>query len=335
MNKQLKTTLNTLIFLIIGVALFLWATSNVGLDDILNDLKNAKIEWILVSMLCGILSHLFRALRWNLLLEPMGYKAGAWASFHSVIVGYMVNMAVPRLGEVTRPAMLSKLEDIPFNKLVGTVVVERVVDLIITILIAVCIFLLQFQLIADFTQEFIAESSTESLRMYGIIAVLVIAIFALLIRFRKRIYQLPIISKFKDFFEGVVDGLKTIFGLKRTGLFIAYSLLIWFMYFLMPFFVFYALDATAHLGPSAGLTVLLFGTAAMIIPVPGGLGTFEVLVPAALALYGIAEAPAETYAILTHAVQVILILAVGIFSVIYFLVKSQKKKRHGVVRTDQ
>lgn len=324
-----------MVFLLIGVALFLWATKNVGLDDILNDLKHAKIEWIVVSMVCGILSHLFRALRWNLLLEPMGYKAGAWASFHSVITGYMVNMAVPRLGEVTRPAMLSKIEGIPFNKLVGTVVVERVVDLIITLLIALSIFFIQFQLIADFATDFFEESTTANLRLYGVIALAVLLSFGLLIRFRKRIYRLPIISKFKDFFEGVVDGLKTIFSLKRKGLFIFYSLAIWFMYFLMPFFVFYALDATAHLGPAAGLTVLLFGTAAMIIPVPGGLGTFEVLVPAGLALYGIAAAPAETYAILTHAVQVILILAVGIFSVIYFLIKTQKNKRNGVVRTDQ
>ncbi len=334
MNKKVKTTLNTLVFLLIGVALFLWATSNVGLEDILNDLKHAKLHWILISMFCGILSHLFRALRWNLLLEPMGYKAGSWASFHSVIVGYMVNMAVPRLGEVTRPAMLSKIEDIPFNKLVGTVVVERVVDLIITLLIALSIFFIQFQLIADFATEFFEESTAASLRLYGIIALVGIIGFALLIRFRKRIYKLPIISKFKNFFEGVVDGLKTIFSLKRKGLFIVYSLLIWFMYFLMPLFVFYALDATAHLGPSAGLTVLLFGTAAMIIPVPGGLGTFEVLVPAGLALYGIASAPAETYAILTHAVQVILILAVGIFSVIYFLYKSQRKKRNELAGTD-
>ncbi|MFY0645077.1 MAG: flippase-like domain-containing protein [Bacteroidia bacterium] len=330
MNKKLKTSLNTILFLVIGVALFIWATSNVGLDQLIQDIKEADAKWIALSMFCGILSHLFRALRWKLLIEPMNFKATSAGAFHSTIVGYMVNMAVPRLGEVTRPAMLSKLEDIPFNKLVGTVLLERIVDLIITLLIAVAIVFMQFQLIADFLNELVA-SGGDNLVKYGIGIGLFFILFALGIRYRKWIYKLPIISKFKGFFEGVVDGLKTITQLKKKGMFIAYSLLIWFMYFLMPYFVLFALEGTSHLGAAAGLTVLLFGTFAMIIPVPGGLGTFEVLVPAALALYGVVGAIGESYAIITHAVQVILILAVGLISVGYFVIKSQKKKKNGVV----
>jgi uncharacterized protein (TIRG00374 family) len=238
-------------------------------------------------------------------------------------------MAVPRLGEVTRPAMLSKLEGIPFNKLVGTVLLERVVDLLITLLIAVAIVVMQFQLIADFLSEFMDGSN---LLLYGSILIAIVILFTLAIRYRKAIYKLPLISKFKGFLEGVVDGLKSITKLQKKGLFIAYSLLIWAMYFLMPYFVLFALDGTSHLGAAAGLTVLLFGTFAMIIPVPGGLGTFEVLVPQALALYGVIGAIAQSYAIITHAVQVLLILAVGLISIIYFVVKSQQKKKNGVVR---
>lgn len=326
MNKNLKTTLNTILFLGLGIALFYWATSEVGMDNIIEDIKNADILYIVLAMICGVLSHLARALRWNLLLEPMGYKASAAGSFHSVIVGYLVNMAVPRLGEVTRPAMLSRLEGIPFNKLIGTVLVERVVDLIITLLITITIFFLQFKLISDFVFELFDGSSSTDYMIMGAIALGVLIAFGLAIYYRKYIYQLPIISKFKSFFEGIIDGLKTIFKLKRKGLFIAYSLLIWVMYFFMPFLVFFALEGTSHLGFSAGMTVLLFGTIAMIIPVPGGLGTFEILVPAALVLYGISEQVGDTYAILTHAVQVLLIFIVGVFSVIYFVVKDRKNK---------
>ncbi len=319
-------------FLVLGIALFYWATSKVGFNQIVEDIKNANMQFILYAMICGVLSHLARALRWNLLLEPMGYKASSSASFHSVIVGYLVNMAVPRLGEVTRPAMLSKLENIPFNKLIGTVLVERVVDLIITILLAVSIFFIQFQLISDYILGLFSSSTTKDLILFAILAVILIIGVLLAIVKRHWFYQLPIIAKFKTFFEGIVEGLKSIFQLKRKGLFIFYSLFIWLMYFFMPFFVLYALDGTSHLGVSAGMTVLLFGTIAMIIPVPGGLGTFEVLVPAALVLYGISGGLGETYAILTHAVQVLLIFIVGIFSVLYFVIKTQKNKKNEVER---
>lgn len=330
MNKKTKTTLNTLVFLSIGIALFYWAISKVGIEQLVSDIKDANYQWIALAMVCGVLSHLGRSLRWNLLLEPMGYKASEAASFHAVIIGYLVNMVAPRVGEVTRPAVLSRAEDIPFNKLVGTVVVERIVDLLITILIAVVIFFVQFHFISDFVQELMAGSSTQQLLLYGLVVLAVLTVFILAIVYRRFIYRLPIISRFKEFLEGVVQGIQTILSLKRKGLFIFYSLFIWVMYFMMPFLVFFALEGTAHLGVSAGLTVLLFGTFAMIVPVPGGLGTFEVIVPAALALYGIAEGVGETYAVLTHAVQVLLILVVGLFSVLYFAIKTRKKKRNEV-----
>ena len=302
----------------------------VGSEPIGDEIKNANVFWIGVSMLCGILSHLARALRWNLLLQPMGYKASPWASFHAVILGYLVNMVLPRVGEITRPAVLSKVENIPFNKLVGTVVVERVVDLLITFLIAIAIFFIQFQIIADFFSNLFTDFDTENAVIYlGIAVVLLIGLFVV---YKKRhwFYNLPIIGKFQSFIEGLLDGMRTVFSLQQKGLFIFYSVFIWVMYFFMPFFVFYALDGTAHLGASAGLTVLLFGTAAMIVPIPGGVGTFEFMVPAALALYQIAPLVGKSYAIITHAIQFMVIVGVGAVSIIYFIIKNQQLKKHHV-----
>ncbi|MDG2454363.1 MAG: lysylphosphatidylglycerol synthase transmembrane domain-containing protein [Bacteroidia bacterium] len=327
MTKNVKTAIQTIVFLTIGIVLFYYA---VGSEPIGDEIKNANVFWIGVSMLCGILSHLARALRWNLLLQPMGYKASPWASFHAVILGYLVNMVLPRVGEITRPAVLSKVENIPFNKLVGTVVVERVVDLLITFLIAIAIFFIQFQIIADFFSNLFTDFDTENAVIYlGIAVVLLIGLFVV---YKKRhwFYNLPIIGKFQSFIEGLLDGMRTVFSLQQKGLFIFYSVFIWVMYFFMPFFVFYALDGTAHLGASAGLTVLLFGTAAMIVPIPGGVGTFEFMVPAALALYQITPLVGKSYAIITHAIQFMVIVGVGAFSIIYFIIKNQQLKKHHV-----
>lgn len=327
MTKNTKTAIQTVVFLGLGGLLFYLAIGSQDLPEVWEEIKGADTQWIVLSMVCGILSHLARALRWNLLLEPMGYKATTAGSFHAVILGYLVNMGLPRVGEITRPAVLSKLEGIPFNKLVGTVVVERVVDLLFTLLIAVAIFFLQFDLISEFVSSLFQDTDVGSFQLYGLIIAVVSAIGVLIYRKREWFYTLPIISKLKSFIEGLLDGVKTIFHLKRKGLFIFYSLFIWVMYFFMPFFILYAFAGTSHLGFGAGLTVLLFGTAAMIVPIPGGVGTFEFLVPAALAIYGIAPILGNSYALVTHAIQFIVIIGVGIVSIIYFILKSRKLKK--------
>lgn len=330
MTKNTKTAIQTIVFLVLGGLLFYWAVGSQDPSKVWENIKDADKKWIIVSMICGILSHLARALRWNLLLEPMGYKATTAGSFHAVILGYLVNMGLPRVGEITRPAVLSKLEGIPLNKLVGTVVVERVVDLLITVLIAVAIFFIQFQIIADFFIKIFRDVNSQGVLLYGGIALILILVIYIIYKKRHWFYTLPIIGKFQSFIEGLLDGMKTVFNLEQKGLFIFYSLFIWVMYFCMPYFILFALDSTAHLGASAGLTVLLFGTAAMIVPIPGGVGAFEFMVPAALDLYGITEVVAKSYAVITHAIQFMVIIGVGAFSVLYFVIKTQRLKKKNV-----
>ena len=330
MTKNTKTAINTIVFLTLGGVLFYWAIKSQDTDELWHQIKQANLFWVGLSMLCGVISHLLRALRWNLLLEPMNCKASTANSFHAVILGYLVNMALPRVGEITRPAILSKLEKIPFNKLVGTVLVERIVDLIITIILAITIFIIQFQLITEFVDELVTKINTSSMGLFSWLFVVFIILISIAYLKRKWFYQLPVIRKFQSFIEGIIDGIKTIFSLRKKGLFITYSLLIWVMYFFMPFLIFFAFEGTAHLGVSAGFTVLLFGTAAMIIPIPGGIGTFEVLVPAALDIYQINPLISNSYTLITHAIQFLVIAGVGIFSIVYVIFKLKKLNNHGM-----
>ncbi len=324
MTKNTKTAINTLVFLTLGGVLFYWAIMNQDTDELWGQIKQVNLFWVGLSVFCGVISHLLRALRWNLLLEPMNYKASTVNSFHAVIIGYLVNMALPRVGEITRPAILGKLEKIPFNKLLGTVLIERVVDIFITLFLAGIIFIIQFQLIIDFVQKLLLNQNIPSIIiLLGLITVFVIALYLAYLK-RNWFYGIPIIQKFKTFIYGIIDGIKTIYSLRRKGLFIAYSLMIWTMYFLMPFLIFYAFDGTAHLGISAGFTVLLFGTIAMIIPIPGGIGTFEVIVPEALNIYGVSSSVADSYTLMTHAIQFLVIFCVGIFSTVYVIFKLKK-----------
>lgn len=335
MTKNVKTIISTVVFLLLGAVIFYFAILNNDPEKIWQQIKTADIKWILIAMFCGVLSHLARALRWNILLQPLGYKASVANSFHAVIIGYLVNMGVPRAGEVARPAVLSKLENIPFNKLVGTVVVERVVDLIITLTLAVAIFFIQFELIAGFFQSIFQDLDTTKI-ILGLLLVLILALLAYAAyRYREKIYNLGFIYRLKSFIEGLLDGVKTIFKLKQNGLFLFYSIFIWAMYFLMSYFIFFALEGTSHLGLSAGLTVLLFGTAGMIIPIPGGLGSYEAMVIAGLALYGIGDLMGQSFAVLTHSLQILVIFVIGIVSVLYFAIKSNKINKDELGRTTE
>lgn len=326
MNKKVKTAINTILFLGLGIALLYWTLSQQDLAGVAEEIKAAKPLWLALAILSAILSHYVRAVRWNLLLEPLNLKARNASSFSAVIIGYLVNLALPRVGEIARPAALAKTDKLPFNKLVGTIVVERVVDLVITLLMACAIFLIQFNTIAEFVKEqFSAVQQGNPVLLIVLLGLSVLAI-AVLYAYRKKIYQLPIINKFQDFIEGILDGFTSIFKLQKPVRFIVYSLLIWVMYFLMPFLMLYAFNATNHLGVSAALTILFFGTAAMVIPVPGGVGTYEVLVPAALAIYGITGVDATSYTLATHALQFISIIGLGVFAVIYFVINSKTIK---------
>lgn len=302
-----------------------WVFHKVDFEVILEEIKKSSILFVVLALIAGVLSHLARALRWNLLLKPMGYKASVANSFHAVILGYLVNLGTARLGEITRPAVLSKLEGIPFNKLVGTIVTERIIDLIITLLITVSIIAIQFDKIKEFLTDTLNKFDSSSIVVFSLLGIAML-LGILAIRYRKRLYDLPILNRFKSFIEGMVEGLMSIFKMEQRGLFIFYSLFIWLMYLMMPYFILYALPGTSSLGMGAAITVLFFGTAAMIIPVPGGIGPFEILVPAALALYGIAEQTAKAYALLTHSIQILVVVGVGIISIIYFVVKQRKIK---------
>lgn len=328
MNKSAKNVIKTVFFIAFGVGLFAWTIQSVGLKEIISEIKKANFLWVGLALISGILSHWSRAVRWKILIKPLGHQVNTWNSFHSVIFGYLVNMAVPRLGEITRPGVMSKMENISFNQLIGTVLAERVVDMMMTFFIGIAILFIQFSFIADTLKDLFGGYATIHSGLVAFIALIPVAIFLILFFNRKVLFQGVLMQKIKDFLMDLFAGFKTIFVIQHKGMFIFHTLFIWLMYFFMPFFILKSLDATAHLGVSAGLTVLLFGTAAVIIPVPGGIGTFHFLVPIALTLYEINELSGKTYATLTHAIQTVVILVVGIFSAIYIFVKLNQQKKN-------
>ncbi len=312
----------------IAVLLIVWVYHKIQPDKVLEDLKGANYVWVFLAALAGLFSHFIRAVRWKLLIEPMGYKARVKTGFYAVMVGYTVNYATPRMGEVVRCALKNKTDNIPVDKLVGTVFTERVFDVLVTMLVTVLAVFSQYDLIESFINNALnkaGDSSSNKLIILGVLAVLGVIGLWVFFWLKKRENNPPIIKKLLTFVVGLLEGAKSIFKLKRPWLFLFYTGVIWTMYFLVSYLIFFALDGTSHLGLDAAVTTLIVATVAVIIPAPGGLGSFHTFVPQGLLLYGIDLSLGTSYAIISHGSQMLMIFITGGISML--LIGLERKKQ--------
>jgi uncharacterized protein (TIRG00374 family) len=224
-------------------------------------------------------------LRWNMLVRPLGYQPKFYNAFWTVMLGYFANLGLPRSGEFIRAGTYGTYEKIEVEKVMGTVVVDRIMDVICLLIIMILTISLEYDTIWAYLQENIkTETLTKLLWFGGIAAVAVVGLFFAI---RKRLEKLAIYQKIKKILLGFADGLKTVGQLKNPTLFIFHTIVIWAMYFVMTLFALKSFAPTAELPMVVGLVVFVFGALGIVIPSPGGMGTYHALVIAALSLYGV------------------------------------------------
>jgi uncharacterized protein (TIRG00374 family) len=305
-----------------------WAYHKMNMDTLLNDIKSANYFWIGAAFFAGILSHLVRTLRWRMLIEPIAHEPRLKTSFYAVMAGYLINFLVPRMGEVSKCALLSQTDRISFEKLVGTVVTERIMDVIVMLLIVLAVIFFQYDLISGLLAENVLPllaGGSNKLLILGITGTALLILGYVAFRYRQALSKNVIIRKVLNFLAGLAEGAKSVFQLKKPGLFIFYSLFMWVLYFFMAYWIFFALDSTSHLGIDAALTTLLMGTLAIAVPSPGGIGTYHTFVPAGLALFGVdPETGGKTYALISHGTQMIMIFLAGGISLILIALEKRK-----------
>jgi len=332
-KEILFSILKYLFFIALGVALLFLAFRGLALAELWEELKEANYWWFFGTIIIAVFSHFFRAFRWNQLIGQMGYKTRVSTTFYAVMMGYLANLALPRLGEVTRCGFLSKKENIPFNALFGTVVAERVFDLVVLIFIIGAVILVQIKLIGGFLNKILIEPliGVYSGNIIAIIIVLVLLViigFVLLFIFKKMKPWLKttlFYSKVEIFINGFLDGLKSIAKIKQKGLFFFYTFMIWFLYLLMIILPFQAFPETSILNFLDGITVLGIGSLGIVAPVPGGIGSYHFIITELLSqLYDIPVKVAAAYATANHATQTIMFIVLGIIS--YFLLILVKTK---------
>lgn len=333
MKKTVLAILRYMLFVAVGLVLLWLALRGLDFGKIGLEFRNAKYFWILLSIVPAFIAHLSRAARWNIMINSMGYKTTLGSTFHATIMGYFANTIFPRLGEVTRCTVLSRRKNIPLNSLFGVVISERVFDVISVSVIAFFVILAQFGFLRGFLENIIwtpltakLPSSTWLITLLGISVVLATVLFYVLLRLSMpMIRKLSFYKKLKDLILGFIVGMKSIGNLKQKGAFMAHTVLIWFMYFLMTYLPFRAFEATAHLNLLDGSTLLMMGGFSMIIPVPAGIGAYHWIITRTLSeLYGIVNESAASFAVLTHASQLIFIAILGVVSLAVVMIKKSK-----------
>lgn len=313
-------------------AIILWlAFRNQDPSKIWNTISSANPLMVFFSVvLLGLLSHVLRAWRWNLMLQESGKGPGTLACFLAVMTGYLFNYGIPRSGELARCGILKRTDDVPIEKSLGTVIAERLVDLLTLGLIVFLAFVLQFDALLKIWQELSASGDRQGGNLWiaiSILGMVGIAGFYLMI---KNPFQWSFLHTIQQKFKGFVSGLLSIQKMKNPLLFIILSLGIWALYLLMMYFSFYNLKATSHLGIAEALTVLAVGTFGMVIPAPGGMGSFHYFTTQALLLYHIPEQDGLAYATVVHGAQMIMFLTLGPICMIW-AGKIEKNKKNAPI----
>ncbi len=331
--KKALSVFNYLVFLLLGI-LFLWlAFRNLNGKEIIEQILHADYFWIFLCITAGVLAHIARAARWNILINSMGHKTRLSTTFYAVMTGYLANTAVPRLGEVTRCGVLSKKGNIPFTELLGTVIAERIFDMITMLLIIITVILFQLGLVGAFVDKHVFSplfSNFENnllplLFILGLLISLIIVFIFLWKKYRHRLKKYSFYHKVSQFAKGMVEGIKTIKRTRNKALFLLYTVIIWGLYAMMIYLPFFSLEATSHLDFGDALTVMSIGSLGIVAPVPGGIGTYHFIVKAVLyELYGVDQASAASFATITHAAQTLMIIVVGGLSFLMLFLQKNK-----------
>lgn len=323
MNKKASKTLWYIIFLALGVALLWFSFRNIDLSQLWRDIKTAKYSWMLLSLACLAISLFFRALRWNIQIEAMGYKTRASSTYGAVLIAYLANCIFPRLGEVVRCSVLKRKENIPFDKSLGSVVSERIIDLTVLFGLAFLVIIFQWKLLGSLITSWLLPLIDKLVNnvLMGLVVIAAVVVFI--------VFLVKIIRKNKklaSIWHGFVDGIKSVVTMRQKWRFVLYTLGVWGFYVIMTWLPFYMLPETSHLGLVEAITLLGIATLGVVAPVPGGIGTYHFIAITLLSgFYGISEQAAGSFAAINHGSQMIFYLITGVLAYVVMFFFDKRK----------
>jgi uncharacterized protein (TIRG00374 family) len=321
LKKQLGKWLTILVPLLIGIGIIYYQFTTLTADEIEKikiSFEKANYYYILLSLLIACVGYWSRAYRWKFALNHLGYQTKFSTNFLTVCVSYLVNLTVPRSGEITRAALLKKYENVPFDKAFGTIVAERIVDLMIFFLFVLVGFVSQFDQIYEFLLN--QHVSLQSLVIYAIVGLVIFVVFILIWIYA----EWQIIIKLKKKLSGLIEGITTVYKMKDKWKYIFHSFFIWFSYLTMFYVAVFALPETAEISLDIVLMGFIFGSLAVGFS-NGGLGAYPFSIALIFSLYGITNDVGTAFGWLVWTSQTILAIVMGLLSYLLLPILNRNK----------
>lgn len=318
LKKLLKKILKLILPLVLGGFILVWVYKGfdfVRAKEVLFNQTNWW--WMILSLVFGVLSHVFRGWRWKQTLEPLGEKPKNKNCVNAIFVSYAMNLVLPRVGEVSRCGVLKKYDNINFSKSLGTVVTERLIDTFCIGLITAITFFFQMSIFDEFFLNTGTNiESYKSLLTPSNILIASSCMIAIIILLIYLLKTLSFFEKVKGIVLNVWKGISSLKDVKNIPLFILYTLAIWGCYFLHFYLTFYCFSFTSHLSLMAGLVLFVCGTIAVIVPTPNGAGPWHFAIITMMTLYGIDAVDAGIFALIVHGIQTFLVALLGIYGMV-------------------
>ena len=321
MNKLLANSLKIALPIVLGGFILYWIYRDFDFSRIQDVLVNATDGgWMAVSLLFGVLSHVFRGWRWKQTLEPLKAYPHTGNCVDAIFLSYATSLVLPRVGEVSRCGVLARYDHVSFAKSLGTVVTERLVDTLCILLITGVTFLLQMPVFLTF----FSQTGTKIPSLVHLLASpwFYVALFSLIGVLVLLYYLLRMLSFFERV-KGVVlnvwEGIMSLRNVRNIPLFLLYTVLIWLCYFLHFYLTFYCFSFTEHLGVLAGLVMFVGGTFAVIVPTPNGAGPWHFAVITMMMLYGVSDTDASVFALIVHGIQTLLVIVLGVYAWLHLM----------------
>lgn len=327
-KKTITTIIQLVVFLGLGIGLMFWRYNDISAKDkadMFEAFGHIRWWWAAPLLFVGFLAHYFRALRWKMLMQPLNVFPSTANTVFAVLIGYLANALIPRLGEVAKCTILAKYEKVPADQLVGTIIAERAFDLACLVILLLATLFLQFDIIYPFAKElaqkiFLDDSGNIQWLHFGIAIIVAAVALVLFIRLTRTIRK----TKIGKIIQGIGAGLKSISQIQKKGRFLMYTALIWVMYTGLIIIGFKAMPEMEGIQLLASLAILTFGSVGMIVT-PGGIGAYPVIVAEVLVLYGISSGIGFAYGWVSWAGQTAIVLVLGLSSLILLPLYNRNK----------
>lgn len=327
-GNQTKRAFQLAVVLLLAFALIYWQYTSLTeqqWEEIKAALSQTRWHYLFYALLIGLASHIMRALRWNLMLKTTGQSLSAFNVLMAVLLGYLANTLVPRLGEVVRCSTLVRTDKVPFEKSLGSVISERIFDTLCLLIIFFLIFFFEYRLLADYGkslwQQFAypnGQPAYNKLIFLAVFALIGLMLLVVLIRNLKH-------PKTKAIIQNLLQGLQSIFRIKAKGLFWIYTLFMWFFYVAMVYIALKSVPNTEHLGWMSAFAVMAVGSIAIIFT-PGGIGAYPPIAAGILSLYQVEYSVGLAAGWVSWTMQTVTVLILGLISIILLSILNPKKK---------